>query len=366
MAPLAWIRTVAETLPELNTIPLFGNSPPFDWHHFSTTISSTFGLSKLSIQTRDQQWREGSELKKGLGSHVQILPVEISPLGTAYWMISQEDIGKLTASVMKPASKNRASLSEILQEGFYRYLILETLQIIQSMPPLQNLTLHLSENEYTAEKAFCIDLEISLDEKSCWGRLALPQELRSQWMQHFSHFPSEYFPSEVARQTELSIGVKTGSVTFHQKEWNKIKKGDFILLDQGSYDAHKGTGSCLLMLQSTPVFNAKVKHNKIELIDYAFYYEDPMQHEGETPPTNKISDQEEEVVALKELPIQVTVEIARLKMTLDQLMHLTPGNTLELPIHPDQGVSLTVNGKKVGRGELIYLGEQLGVRILEI
>jgi flagellar motor switch/type III secretory pathway protein FliN len=53
-------------------------------------------------------------------------------------------------------------------------------------------------------------------------------------------------------------------------------------------------------------------------------------------------------------------------MTLDQLMNLTPGNTLEIPIHPDQGVSLTVNGQKVGRAELVYLGEQLGLRILEI
>jgi flagellar motor switch protein FliN/FliY len=60
------------------------------------------------------------------------------------------------------------------------------------------------------------------------------------------------------------------------------------------------------------------------------------------------------------------VELARLKITLDKLMSLNPGNLLELPIHPDQGVTLTIHGQKVGKGELVYLGEVLGVRILEI
>ena len=120
--------------------------------------------------------------------------------------------------------------------------------------------------------------------------------------------------------------------------------------------------------QLTPIFNVKIKQNKIELVDYAFFYEDNMENKRENTrePVEKLPESEGEVVALKELPLYVTVEIARLKITLDQLMHLNPGNTLELPIHPDQGVSLTVNGQKVGRAELVYLGEQLGLRILEI
>lgn len=368
MAPLAWVRRIASELPELNTIPLFGNSPPFDWSRFSSYAASRFGLGQVSIRPKDQSWREGSEVKKGLGSHLHILPITVSPLGTVYWIMPQEDIVKLTSWMMKPNSKTKVSLSEILQEGFYRYLILEALDGIQGMDPFQDLTLQLSEEENPIDQAFCIDVEIGLDQKSCWGRLALPSEFRSAWVQHFSQMPSDYFPAQIARQTELYLSVKTGSVILHQDDWETIKMGDFILLDQGGYDARKGTGTCLLMLQSTPIFNARIKQNKVELIDYAFYYEDNMEQKGEPTPEKMPNSpaQEGEVVALKELPLYVTVEIARLKMTLDQLMNLTPGNTLELPIHPDQGVSLTINGQKVGRAELVYLGEQLGLRILEI
>lgn len=52
-------------------------------------------------------------------------------------------------------------------------------------------------------------------------------------------------------------------------------------------------------------------------------------------------------------------------MTVDQLMGLSPGNFLELPVHPEQTVILSVNGQQIARGELVHLGEALGVRILE-
>ncbi len=368
MAPLAWVKRIASEISDLNTIPLFGHSPPFDWSYFSSSLSAKFGLSHLSVYTKDQQWREGSDLKQGLGSHVHVLPITLSPIGTAYWMMSQQDVAKLASRMMKPERKTHTALSEILQEGFYRYLAVEALDSVQGIEPFLSLTLQLSEEEPPIDKAFCIDIEIKIEQKSCWGRLILPTEFRAKWVQHFSHLPSAYFPTEIAQQMELYIGVKTGSVILHQEEWNQLKPGDFVLLDQGSYDAQREQGSCFLMLQSTPLFNAHIKHNKIELVDYAFYYEDNMEQKEEPSPDENTphTNQEEEVTAIKELPLYVTVEIARLKMSLDQIMHLTPGNTLELPIHPDQGVSLSINGRKVGRAELVYLGEQLGLRILEI
>jgi type III secretion system YscQ/HrcQ family protein len=338
MAPLAWVRRIAAELPELNPIPLFGNAPSFDWT----------GFSLFPIHPKEQCWREASEIAKGLGADLLTLPVAVSPLGTVFWIMSRVDMIKLTSSMMKSGK------SEIVQEGFYRYLALEALNTIQGMEPLKELTLQLTEEEMPFEKAFCIDITIKCETKSCWGRLVIPIRFRSAWVQHFSAFPSEYVPTEAARQTELAVAIKTGSVTLRQEEWEQIKVGDFVLLDQGGYDPHKGTGIALVSLQTIPIFNAKIKHNKIELIDYAFTHEETME-------PNK-----EEVVALKELPLYVTVEIGRFKITLDELMHLTPGNTLDLPIHSDQSVSLTVNGQKVGRAELIYLGEQLGLRILEI
>ena len=53
-------------------------------------------------------------------------------------------------------------------------------------------------------------------------------------------------------------------------------------------------------------------------------------------------------------------------MTIEQLLKLEPGNLLEIDIHPENGVDLTINGKIVGKGELIHIGEAIGVRVLEL
>ena len=47
-------------------------------------------------------------------------------------------------------------------------------------------------------------------------------------------------------------------------------------------------------------------------------------------------------------------------------MNMQPGNLLDLAIHPQRGVNLIVNGQKIAKGELVNLGETLGVRILEM
>jgi flagellar motor switch protein FliN/FliY len=352
--PLSWLRRIAGELPELNTVPLFGNSPPFDWSFFSSKLATRFGFAQMKIEPKEEIWREFSAIKKGLKVDTQILSINIAPLGNVYWLMSHEDLIKWTTYLMKPSQKPRAPFSEIFQEGFYRFTAFQILDALQELKPFSELSLQINEEEFLEpNKAFCIDIEIDLDTKSCWGRLVIPEEMRSKWIQHFSHLQRDYFPKEIAKQTYLDLSLKTGSVVLSREEWAEIQIGDFVLLDQGSYDAHKGTGVSLMMLGKTAVFNAKIKQGRVELIDYAFYYEDNM-------------EKTEEMASLKEMPLHVTVEIARLKMTLDKLMHLSPGNTLELPVHPDQGVSLTVNGQVVGRAELVYLGEQLGIRILEI
>jgi len=53
-------------------------------------------------------------------------------------------------------------------------------------------------------------------------------------------------------------------------------------------------------------------------------------------------------------------------MTVQTLLDLNPGNLLELDVHPESGVDLVVNGSRIGKGELLQIGDTLGVRILEL
>ena len=79
----------------------------------------------------------------------------------------------------------------------------------------------------------------------------------------------------------------------------------------------------------------------------------------EEPPQQKISSP-------KKIPISLTVEVARIRMNLDKLLKLKPGNVLELGVHPEKGVNLVANGKCVGKGELIQVGDVIGVKITKL
>lgn len=80
----------------------------------------------------------------------------------------------------------------------------------------------------------------------------------------------------------------------------------------------------------------------------------------------KLELSQKESTAIKDLTITVSVELARITITLDELMNLSPGNTLELPAYADKKVTLSVNGQKVGVAEMLQLGDTLGLKILEI
>lgn len=67
-----------------------------------------------------------------------------------------------------------------------------------------------------------------------------------------------------------------------------------------------------------------------------------------------------------DIPIQLIVEVAAVTISVQKLMELAPGNLIDLQISPEAGVNLVVNGRVVGKGELLKIGETLGVRILQI
>lgn len=68
----------------------------------------------------------------------------------------------------------------------------------------------------------------------------------------------------------------------------------------------------------------------------------------------------------EEMVLDIVVEVGRLEMSIQKLTELQPGNILEIDVRPENGVDLVVNGKRIGKAELLKVGEVLGVRILDI
>jgi flagellar motor switch protein FliN/FliY len=64
--------------------------------------------------------------------------------------------------------------------------------------------------------------------------------------------------------------------------------------------------------------------------------------------------------------MDVTVELGRTRMSVRELLALTPGTVLELDRAAGSPADLLVNGRLIARGEVVVVDEDFGLRVTEI
>lgn len=69
---------------------------------------------------------------------------------------------------------------------------------------------------------------------------------------------------------------------------------------------------------------------------------------------------------LTHVQMEVTVEIGRTRMSVGELLSLTPGHVVELDRAAGSPVDLFVNGTLLARGEVVVVDEDFGFRVTEI
>lgn len=69
---------------------------------------------------------------------------------------------------------------------------------------------------------------------------------------------------------------------------------------------------------------------------------------------------------LKDVEVEITLEIGRRRLRIADVLKLSRGQTLELSKAAGEPLDIFVNGRLLGRGEAIVMGDRYGVRITEI
>ncbi len=69
---------------------------------------------------------------------------------------------------------------------------------------------------------------------------------------------------------------------------------------------------------------------------------------------------------LLDVHLSVSVEVGRVTLPLRQVMDLGPGSVVELQHNASEPVEIHANGRCIGRGEIVVVGEQFGVRVTEL
>jgi flagellar motor switch protein FliN/FliY len=69
---------------------------------------------------------------------------------------------------------------------------------------------------------------------------------------------------------------------------------------------------------------------------------------------------------LKDVEVEITLEIGRRNMRIADVLRLTTGQTVELSKAAGEPIEIYVNGQLLGRGEAVVVGDRYGVRITEL
>jgi flagellar motor switch protein FliN len=82
-----------------------------------------------------------------------------------------------------------------------------------------------------------------------------------------------------------------------------------------------------------------------------------------TPPAD---GQNRRLDMLLDVPLDVSVELGRCRMTIQDLLALGPGAVIELDKVAGEPLDILINDRLVARGEAVVVNDMFGVRITDI
>lgn len=423
--PYDWLRHIPHSLLEKDEIPILASPGAFPWERLSAFLAKTFQLEKLEFQPGQWESRTGETLVKGLGSPVKYLNIELSPVqGTVTWAMAEKDINVLMAIVLAKEARASDIIDKEYIEGFFEFIAMETLLSFNRSEYDKGLVPHIIDTTTPPEDAsLCQDITFNCNGTSFIGRLILSEEFRHSWKDRYTqHKMSINISPELAEKLQVIVHLEAGQTALAPQEWAAVQPGDYIPLDAYSLEPGTDKSRVMITLNGQAIFRAKLKQGNIKILEFPLYQEvgtamskdeDEDEHTEEYFDESELDedtgefhedddeafelDDEDELLAPpkaaaqapakapapapsgqaptkapqssplspENIQLNVVVEVGRLQMSVQKLMELQPGNLLELDVHPENGVDLVVNGKCIGRGELLRIGETLGVRVLD-
>ena len=69
---------------------------------------------------------------------------------------------------------------------------------------------------------------------------------------------------------------------------------------------------------------------------------------------------------LLDVPFQVTVELGRTRMTIENLLKLTQGSVVELTQTVGEPLDIYVNNRLMARGEAVIMKDKFAMRIVDV
>lgn len=152
----------------------------------------------------------------------------------------------------------------------------------------------------------------------------------------------------------VPVRLQLGEVLLTPRRLRRLRGGDIVLL--GSCAPRAWRGTC-------PLFDFQLHPDSLTVTTvHSPYQPDPDRAIAALPAESSAQD----MTGLDDLPLELGVLLCRLDMRLHELAALQEGSVLALPEHANQRVELVHNGRRIAVGELVQVGDRLGVKLVRV
>jgi flagellar motor switch protein FliN len=93
---------------------------------------------------------------------------------------------------------------------------------------------------------------------------------------------------------------------------------------------------------------------------------EPLPGDGGIPAGRAGSESLADLRRLAAVPVDLSVEIGRARMSVGETLELREGSVVTLDRMAGEPVDLLVNGKPIARGEVVVIDEQFGLRLTQV
>ena len=152
------------------------------------------------------------------------------------------------------------------------------------------------------------------------------------------------------------IELRAGTQHLTLGELKSLRPGDVVMCQQSSADAPFAVVGGHLI--------AALGRSEAGLV-FASGWQ-PLKESWESSMSKQETPLSEELEPLAELPIELVFEVGRAEFPLKEIARMGEGTVLHASPSLFSPVNILANGRLVGKGELIRIGEGLGVRVVRL
>jgi flagellar motor switch/type III secretory pathway protein FliN len=238
-----------------------------------------------------------------------------------------------------------------LQMGALGFIVLKMLKSLDEIKLFPRLGIHMQEYVQSKETLHHVTFALELGEENF---IHLHLYYDESFIRSFNAL-HESLESEETNPILYDVKLVIGSTQLDKSQIDQLKKDHVLMLENAHLNLETKKGVVTFEVFNQPVAEARISSNHLKIIDLV------------TPSFGETMEDtmESNLKNMDEIKLNIKVELASLKLPLHKLKNLKSGDTLDFEMENIASVFLTLEGQKIAKGELIKLGDNIGVLIQE-